>query len=219
MEDTTLTVFNPSMVPLLKRDKEEGGKMKDKGTMMGSHFWESVVLPGIKFSSCSSEKQLKLDFSQSLETLRRKKLLGKPLPKRRAKKTSKSFPGWLSLPTKKQLCSLEKETLGAKQRKLRDLEERRKNYVWEDALTRRAARRLWEKVGRTKETLKEKGVTVPRELLNSLKAAKWRLFQPKLHPEVRVDKWWALNRLFIDLKLLTKEVGEEVEEEENKNNQ
>ena len=93
--------------------------------------------------------------------------------------------------------------------------------MWEDALTRRAARRLWEKVGRTKGALKEKGVTVPRELLNSLKAAKWRLFQPKLHPEVRIDKWWALNRLFIDLKeLLRREeevaAGEEEEEVKKK---
>ena len=164
------------MVPLLKRGKEEGGEMKDKGTMMGSHFWESVILPGVKFSSCSSETQLKLDFSQSLETLRSKKLMGKPLSKKSMKKICTGLPDWLCPPSQKQLDSLERATLEAEVRRLRDFKELRENTLEEDFLLKIAGRRLWRKVEGAKRTLKEKGFRVPRELQNSLKTAKWNLF-------------------------------------------
>ena len=158
------------------------------GTITGSHYWENIILPGVKFSSQSTENRLQVDFGQPSETLRRKKILGKPFPKKRLKKISFTcHPDWLTpstqeqlcsleKATQEQLCSLEKATLEAEQRRLENLEERRKNYVWEDALARRAARRLQEKVERTKRAYREEGVTIPRELLNSLKAAKWRLF-------------------------------------------
>ena len=146
------------------------------GTITGSHYWENIILPGVKFSSQSTENRLQVDFSQPSETLRRKKILGKPFPKKRLKISFTCHPDWLTPSTQEQLCSLEKATLEAEQRRLENLEERRKNYVWEDALARRAARRLQEKVERTKRAYREEGVTIPRELLNSLKAAKWRLF-------------------------------------------
>ena len=189
--------------------------MKDKETMMGSHFWESVVLPGIKFSSCFSETQLKLDFNQAPETLRNKKLLGEPLPKKSVKKICTGLPDWLCPPSQKQLDSLERATLEAEVRRLRDFKELRENTLEEDFLLKIAGRRLWRKVEGAKRALKEKGFRVPRELQNSLKTAKCNLFQPKLHPNIRVDKWWALNRLFLELKeLLRRKKRKEAEQEE-----
>ena len=90
------------------------------------------------------------------------------------KKIFTSLPDWLtpSSSTQEQLCSLEKATLEAEKRRLKNLKERRENYEWEDALARRAARRLTTKVERTKKACREEGITIPRELLNSLRVAK-----------------------------------------------
>jgi len=116
-------------------------RKKEVGTIMGSHCWENIILPGVKFSSQSTENRLQVDFSQPLETLRRKKILGEPLPKK--KRTSFTHhPDWLLPASQHHHVFLTKATFDAEQKRLRDLEERRENHLWEDALARRAARRL-----------------------------------------------------------------------------
>ena len=119
--------------------------------------------------------------------------------------------------------ALEKVTTEAELKRTIRLEELETETLWDDALLRRAGRKLWAKVERFKKTAREEGFRIPKQLLNSLKSAKWRFFQANLHPNKRVDKWWAFNRLFLDLKkflssLKAEEEEEEEEEEENKSN-
>ena len=101
---------------------------------------------------------------------------------------------------------------------LRDLKERRDEYIWEDAQIRRAARDLRNKVQKTKENFKDEGWRIPRTLLNTIKSAQCRLFQPKIHPEERLDKWWALRRLHLDLLHLLGTWRKEKEEEQKTTN-
>ena len=62
--------------------------------------------------------------------------------------------------------------------------------------------------------LRDKGVRVPRQLQNSIKSAKWRLLQSDLYTETRLEKWWTLRRLHLDLIDLLRDTQEEAEEEE-----
>lgn len=80
----------------------------------------------------------------------------------------------------------------------------------------RAARELVIKVEQTKRKLKEVKVKIPRQLQNSIKSAKSRLYQPHIHHKERLLKWWALRRLHLDLINLLKDTQEEIQEEEER---